>query len=109
MIVLVSRKDRGEPLTLVALALLQAAVSFDLRTVKRASPQCANAVGGGEIVVCGRVGTKSYRLPSLASDRAGLPRAETTIGGVRAEVGTEQADVGGFASNRVMVRVKVPF
>lgn len=64
-----------------------------------------------DVVVCGRKEERSpYRLPILPKVEEKQVKAEKLLGGgaaVAAE--TEQVDVGGFPSNRLMVRFKVKF
>lgn len=66
----------------------------------------------GEVVVCAnRNGESPYRLkePSRMK-REGLPKAEAQIAeGVSVSGETENVDVGGFPSNRAMIRVKIKF
>lgn len=71
-------------------------------------------VGGeaDEVVVCGRRDDERFRLRPLPPPpgRTGLPLAEVPLpGGARAAVQTEQANVAGAPSNRVMVRLSRPF
>jgi hypothetical protein len=67
----------------------------------------------GEVVVCAnRKGVSPYRLqePAAPPEKGALPKAEVEVAeGVTAGVATEQADVGGFPSNRVKVGVKIKF
>ena len=65
-----------------------------------------------DIVVCGRVDQEQFRLRPLRERtvRLGIPRAETKVlGDLRATAEVEQSDVGGFPSNRLMLRLKLPF
>ena len=76
-----------------------------------APPKCEPGAEG-EIVVCGsRDRSEPYRLEPLPPRYVEKPlTAETrAFGNVRAGVTTESASVGGFTSNRVMVRFKLPF
>lgn len=75
-----------------------------------ASTSCKSDTGGDEVVVCGGR-DNPYRLRPLppVSATASLPKAEMKIGNAKAAVETEQAGVGGFTSNRAMVRLKLPF
>jgi hypothetical protein len=76
-------------------------------------PSCeAQRAASDEIIVCGRRDGEPgpYRLPQLPPRDPGLPRAETGIAkGVAIAGETERADVGGFPSNRAMVRLKIKF
>jgi hypothetical protein len=65
-----------------------------------------------EIVVCGRKGEgfSPYRINQPTPRQSEPPKAELQLAdGVRAAAETENADVGGFPSNRVMVRLKIKF
>jgi hypothetical protein len=65
----------------------------------------------GDVVVCAnRSGESPYRLKQPERQSKALPKAQLQIGkatSVAAE--TEEADVGGFKSNRAMVRLKIKF
>ena len=67
----------------------------------------------GEVVVCAnRNGVSPYRLqePEAPAEGSALPEAEVKIAdGVTAGAETQQADVGGFPSNRIMVGLKFKF
>ena len=67
----------------------------------------------GEVVVCAnRNGVSPYRLqdPEAPAEGSALPDAEVKIAdGVTAGAETQQADVGGFPSNRIMVGLKFKF
>ena len=67
----------------------------------------------GEVVVCAnRNGVSPYRLqePAGPAEKQALPKAEVKLAdGVTAGVGTDQADVGGFPSNRIMLGLKIKF
>jgi len=74
---------------------------------------CPSSDEGGDVVVCARPGEADrYRLKPLPATAAGdaLPRAEMRVfGKAKVSAETEAASVGGFVSNRAMVRLKVPF
>ena len=94
-----------------ATATLGPATTFDLATVK--APAGCDA-SGSDIVVCGRSATERSRLkdpmPQGIEAPPALPKAEIgVIGKLRATTETESAGVGGFPSNRVMLRLKMPF
>jgi hypothetical protein len=75
-------------------------------------PQPCRAQSAGEVVVCAnRNGESPYRLKEPVKQEAeGLPKAEKQIGeGVSVAAETEAADVGGFQSNRAMIRLKIKF
>lgn len=80
--------------------------------VPAAATACPADGEADEVVVCGRRDDERFRLRPLPPPpgRTGLPMAETTLpGGAKAAVQTEQANVGGAPSNRVMVRLSWPF
>ena len=64
-----------------------------------------------EIVVCGRKnGHSPYRISQPPPRQSDLPKAELQLSdGISAAAETENVDVGGFPSNRVMVRLKIKF
>lgn len=77
-----------------------------------AVPRCEDRAPGGEIVVCAPSANASspYRIDPQPGRRAGLPKAALKLAnGMRAVAETEQADVGGFPSDRLMVRLKIKF
>jgi hypothetical protein len=98
-------------MTELLLALLQATggpvpledIKFDLRTLP-ASDRRAD-----DIVVTARRRDERVRpLPEV--EESAIPTATTgLLGEARIGVVADQASVGGFTSNRAMVRVKVPF
>ena len=94
--------------TLQAAAGPPAPVPERLRTAR----QCPNdAAGNGDVVVCART-EQEYRLKPLADNPAvsAVPRARATLAGnVEAAADVEQASVGGFSSNRIMLRLTMPF
>ena len=80
----------------------------------RLTPACPppNA-DADDAVVCARRGqADQYRLKPLPPTAEGgaLPRAETRVfGNAKLSGETEAANVGGFVSNRAMLRLKVGF
>lgn len=65
-----------------------------------------------EVVVCAeRDADRRYRLkPMDERQYADAPiRAQTNLGVDTLGVGTKQADVGGFPSNRLMITFTIPF
>ena len=72
---------------------------------------CQEARTDAEVVVCAKRGDSPYRLRDVpAAKRQALPEAKVTIAeGVTAGAETESAEVGGFQSNRMMVRFKLKF
>lgn len=103
-------------MSLVTALLMQAAmappdIDFDLRDVPAAS-SCAEA-RGDEIVVCGRLDSNQHRLtplPDVVYTEA-PPRAETKLFGdvVGSAVMEAEEVANGVVSNRIMVRMKMPF
>lgn len=80
---------------------------IDLTTHNTCSRKTAD-----EIVVCGeRDRSARYRIKqSVLPAKEGIPAAQLKLGkGVNASAETEQADVGGFPSERVMIRLKIKF
>ncbi len=101
-------------LSLFLAALMQVADPAPSRKIDlTTSGTCHTGVtGASEVVVCGRRGDGSspYRLKKLTPPRSDIPKAEAQLsGGVSASVETENADVGGRPSNRLMVRLKIKF
>ncbi|MGK6323799.1 hypothetical protein ACMGDM_12050 [Sphingomonas sp. DT-51] len=96
--------------------LLQAAVAGPMIAPPRATvPRCPENGPGDDIMVCGRApDQEQFRVRALPGrydpDAAALPKAETGVFGGRAKLAAEaeQAGVGGFVSNRGMVRLKIP-
>lgn len=80
-----------------------------LRAARPCRPEGGEA---GDVVVCGRRNDEEFRLKPLPEHHRDdtVPRAEIGLpGGVRLATETEAAGVGGFQSNRVMLRLKLPF
>ena len=74
----------------------------------RAVPECK--ADGDAVVVCGRR-ESPYRLkpvPPRYEDPT-IPKAEIGVLGGKLAAETEAASVGGFVSNRAMMRLKLPF
>ena len=96
----------------VMMALQAGAVAGPVLPAPRrpSTGRCPADDAGGDVVVCGR-SSESYRLRPIP-DRSSpltLPTARTEIPGVgtlSAEV--EQGGIGGFPSNRAMIRLKIP-
>ncbi len=95
--------------------LLQAAVAGPMLPKPRSvlPRECPKPQEGDTtVVVCGR-GQEEFRLRNVperySSDPQALPRAQTTIGDNTVGADTEQGNVGGFPSNRIMLRLKRPF
>ena len=99
---------------LLSFALAQIAVAASPERIDLTIPQpCrADQMDSGEVVVCAyRNGESPYRLKlPVQSRKEGLPKAETQVAeGVTLSGETEGADVGGFPSNRAMIRLKIKF
>lgn len=99
---------------LFPLALAQAVSASPPERVDLTVPQPCQAqqADAGEIVVCAnRDGQSPYRIKQPERrPEPGAPKAQVKIAeGVNAAAETEPADVGGFPSNRAMVRIKIKF
>ena len=104
---------------LVSLFLLQSGVaaavpdlpgSFDLRTYPAPAP--CSTPKTDEIVVCGKPLRDRYRLPPIDSTRfESNAKAEMGIkGDLTGAAEVESAQIGpGLKSNRMMLRLKLPF
>ena len=101
-------------MTLLFLIMAQAAdpAAID-STASVVPPRCgAERPLNGEIVVCGNRGerTSPYRINQPPAPQEGLPKAQMQIAdGVSASAETEQQILGGWPSNRFMVRLKIKF
>ena len=88
----------------------QAAAGPTLPTprVLQAAPICV--VEDDEVLVCGRRGSP-HRLRPLAAryEKPAVPRAAIAVAGGEIAAEGEAASVGGFVSNRAMVRLTLPF
>lgn len=86
-------------------------ISFDLARYRAGPAECGRPTGS-DILVCGRRPANGYPLDAMAKlfERGAL-MAETGLGGsLRGAVVVESADFpGGMRSNRLLVRVKMPF
>lgn len=82
---------------------------FDLARVPAGRKACGGSISASDIVVCGE--PDQYRLPPLdPRDYAERPiRTQMDLGAGKLGVGTDSTNVGGFQSNRVMVKLKLPF
>jgi len=94
--------------------LAQAVTSAPPKKIDLTIPQPCRAQkpSDDEIVVCARRDGElsPYRIGQPPSRRSDVPKAELQLAdGVAASAETESADVGGFPSNRVMVRLKIKF
>jgi hypothetical protein len=100
---------------MIAALLLQAAVAGPVLPQPRSvlPRECPKAQPGDtDVVVCGR-GQEQFRLRATperySTDPQALPDAAIRIGDSTVQADTEQVGVGGFPSNRVMLRLKRPF
>ena len=78
----------------------------------RATERCPRGPTDGDVVVCGDPDPDRHRLkplPSRYERRNGLPAAETGLAGGKLGVVTQQGNVGGFPSNRIMLSWKLKF
>jgi len=77
-----------------------------------ANPCEEGSAVAGEIVVCGRRGDGSdrYRIKQPSADNSESRKAQVQLAdGIKASAETENYDVGGFPSKRLMVRLKIKF
>lgn len=83
--------------------------ALDLKAFRAPRP-CRPPAPGEDIVVCARTGDE-FRLKPLPpkTSEAALPKAEVGVGSAKVSAETEQGSVGGFPSNRAMIRLKMPF
>jgi len=85
-------------------------IDFDLAEVARRPRRCSDA-SPNEIVVCGRR-KDADRLRAIPG-AAELDRREDAEidlpGGMKGGAAVESASVGGFPSNRFMIRIRSPF
>jgi hypothetical protein len=104
--------ERIVSLVIAALAQVIASAPPDAIDLTIPRPCESRPSSGDEIVVCGRAPGElgPSRLPPLPARDSDIPKAETAIGkGIAIAGETEQADVGGVPSNRLMVRLKIKF
>jgi hypothetical protein len=103
-------------MSLVTALLMQATlappdIDFDLRDIP--APAACTPGPGDEIVVCGRINPGQHRLPPLpdATYVEAPPRAEMKLFGdvVGSAVMEAEQFPGGVVSNRIMLKMKVPF
>lgn len=97
-------------LALLIFAVTPAEIDFDLAQLPRRAPECRSS-NGDQILVCAPKIVRDNRVTELGSaDEAYLPKAEVKLfGDVKASVENEAVKVGNAQSNRMMVRVKIPF
>ena len=102
-------------MTLVAALLMQATTVPDIRFNLRDVPPPGKCEPGraDEIVVCGRSDTERQRMPPLpdAKYAEAPPKAEMKLFGdvVGSAVMESEGLPGGGTSDRIMVRMKIPF
>lgn len=100
-------------LSLVFAALVQSVTSVPPETIDLTiRPRCeARKAEKDEIVVCARPSDENpYRINQPQPRQSDIPKAELQLAdGINASAETENVDVGGFPSNRLMVRLKIKF
>lgn len=101
-------------MSLLLIALAQAVTSTPPEKIDLTAPQPCETQKSkdDEIVVCARRndGSSPYRINQPMPRKSEPAKAELQLAdGVDAAAETENADVGGFPSNRVMVRLKIKF
>ncbi|MDQ3074841.1 MAG: hypothetical protein M3Q88_04415 [Pseudomonadota bacterium] len=77
-----------------------------------ARPCGTQASTNDDVIVCGRRRDESarYRLPPPTPYESALPKAEVKLGnGTKVVAETENFDIGGRPSKRIMVRLKFKF
>jgi hypothetical protein len=100
-------------LLLLSLAFAQAISSAPPETIDLTIPRSCEPgrTSPDEVIVCARrEGPAPYRLDVPSTEQFHVPGAALQIGErttLAAE--TEQVDVGGFSSNRLMLRLKIKF
>lgn len=96
---------------LLATAVLQTIIATSERFDLTVPQPCEPAKAGEEVVVCAnRSGESPYRLKQTAQKERGPAKAQVEVAdGVTAGAETENVDVGGFPSNRFMLRLKMKF
>ena len=96
-----------------AIAITQAISASPPERIDLTIPQYCRpeAASSDEVVVCAnRNGESPYRLQEIPPQTKEVPKAELSVAeGVSVAGETEQSDVGGMPSNRVMLRLKVKF
>lgn len=92
-------------------AVLQTVSVSTPETIGLTVPQpCQQSETKEDVVVCAKRGESPYRLKAVPAPSSKQSKAELKIAeGVNAGAETESADVGGFTSNRFMLRLKVKF
>lgn len=96
-------------IVVVGLQAVSGPPALDLKPFRAPRP-CRPSAPGEDIVVCARPGDE-YRLKALPplAGGAALPKAEVGVGKAKVAAETEQGSVGGFPSNRIMLRLKRQF
>lgn len=92
-------------------AVLQTVSVNPRETIDLTVPQpCQQRETKEDVVVCAKRGESPYRLNAVPARTSKQPKAELKIAeGVNAGAETESADVGGFTSNRLTLRLKLKF
>ncbi|MEO8547691.1 MAG: hypothetical protein ABI422_04920 [Sphingomicrobium sp.] len=101
-------------MALLFLAMVQATSSVPSENIDLPiRQQCkAQRSTSDEVVVCARRGDGSspYRIKQMPPAQSDIPKAELQLGDkLSASADMESYGVGGFPSNRMMVRLKIKF
>lgn len=95
---------------LLLAAALQTVPIQPSETIDFTIPQPCDGKSSEEVIVCAKRGDSPYRLKESAATGHKPAKAEMQIAdGVTAGAETENVDVGGFPSNRLMLRFKMKF
>jgi hypothetical protein len=98
---------------LFSFAVAQAISASPPERVDLTIPQPCNpaAAAKDEVVVCAnKNGESPYRLREQPTPKKDVPKAELSVAeGVSVAAETESVDVGGFPSERAMIRLKLKF
>jgi len=98
---------------LLLFAVAQAASSVPTGKIDLTTHQsCETTPSDDDVIVCGRRrdDQSRYRIPPTAMRGSNMPKAAWRLGnGVGLAAETEQVDIGGAPSNRIMIRFKFPF
>ena len=103
----------GGNLVLLLVSMLQSVGAAPRETIDLTIAQPCGSLerAPDEVVVCAnRDGESPYRLKQPPPPPKDIPDARVKIAeGVEASAQTEEVDVGGFPSNRAMIRLKISF
>lgn len=99
--------------TFLVAALAQAISSAPPERIDLTVPQSCevDSSESDEITVCARRnGQSRYRLNQPPADESRVPKAQVALGdGLIGSAETEQVNISGFPSNRLMLRLKIKF